>query len=245
LQSEDVLSIRKTASVQLNMKIDMTVADFYNMNGPTLFVDRLAALLQIPSYLIRIVDVKSGSTIIFSHILETPDLASSDGTTSAASQAQLQNVKNTLDAAYAAGTFSTIFNAPILSYSADVRTVQVVVNPTGPTYGPDQDPNGTPGGETGPNGDNSGTGVKTIEQFAPAVKDWAIAILAAAILLMIVGGAMVAMRRKRVVLKVASEMSPANWVETVKPMGAAMSEKPSQEYMNMPIKVSPEHSIHE
>ena len=49
MKTTDVLYIVKTASLQLNLRISMTLTEFYSNNGPTSFIDRLSSVLQIPS----------------------------------------------------------------------------------------------------------------------------------------------------------------------------------------------------
>ena len=49
MRTTDVLYIVKIASLQLNLRISMTLTEFYSNNGPTSFIDRLASVLQIPS----------------------------------------------------------------------------------------------------------------------------------------------------------------------------------------------------
>lgn len=52
------------------MRMDVTSAEFWASDGPTDFIDRLAAVLLIPSYRIRIVDTYEGSTVVKAQILQ-------------------------------------------------------------------------------------------------------------------------------------------------------------------------------
>ena len=64
LRNEIPVMLIQQSSVQLNMEIDISIADFFSKNGQIAFIDKFAALLGIPSYRIRIVNVRKGSTIL-------------------------------------------------------------------------------------------------------------------------------------------------------------------------------------
>jgi len=51
-------------SIYLNARYNITTSDFYASGGTSTFVDRVAAVLGIPIYSIRVVGIASGSTII-------------------------------------------------------------------------------------------------------------------------------------------------------------------------------------
>jgi len=44
--------------------MEMPISDFYASDGPTLFIDRMAAFLGIPNDKMRIVSIVEGSVII-------------------------------------------------------------------------------------------------------------------------------------------------------------------------------------
>jgi len=66
LTGEDdcVLQLEQIKSVMLNMKIEMDLDTFYATDGPTLFVDKMAAFLGIPNDKLRIVSIVKGSVKI-------------------------------------------------------------------------------------------------------------------------------------------------------------------------------------
>jgi len=57
----------------------MTIDEFFEGNGATNFVDRLASQLGIPSYTIRILDVQEGSVI--PTVAITPTVVEEDNST--------------------------------------------------------------------------------------------------------------------------------------------------------------------
>lgn len=64
LKGEDYVILTRIDSIQLTMRLDVTTAEFWDGNGVTNFIDRLAAVLLIPTYRIRVVDTNEGSTIV-------------------------------------------------------------------------------------------------------------------------------------------------------------------------------------
>ncbi|MEE4248847.1 MAG: hypothetical protein V2I33_26015 [Kangiellaceae bacterium] len=69
LKGNDIVTVEVTSSVQLTTRVDMPLDEFFAADGETDFIDRLAAVLGIPSYQIRIFDVYEGSTVIKMAIL--------------------------------------------------------------------------------------------------------------------------------------------------------------------------------
>lgn len=55
------------------MKIEMDIDSFYKSNGPTLFIDRMAAFLGISTDKMRIVSIVSGSVVIDYEIVMDED----------------------------------------------------------------------------------------------------------------------------------------------------------------------------
>jgi hypothetical protein len=49
-------------TVYASVRYPMSVNDFYNVNGPTQFIDNIAAVLGIPLYMIRVVSIDNPST---------------------------------------------------------------------------------------------------------------------------------------------------------------------------------------
>jgi hypothetical protein len=66
-------------AVQLSMRFDLSVEDFYSKNGSTQLIYNVAAVLGISPDQIRITNVVKGSTVILMHILENSP-TSSDST---------------------------------------------------------------------------------------------------------------------------------------------------------------------
>jgi hypothetical protein len=64
LRGDDILTLERIDSIQLTMRLDVTTAEFWDGDGVTSFIDRLAAVLLIPPYRIRVVDTIEGSTIL-------------------------------------------------------------------------------------------------------------------------------------------------------------------------------------
>lgn len=59
-----IITIEQIKSVMLNMKIEMDLDTFYATDGPSLFVDKMAAFLGIPNDKLRIVSIVKGSVEI-------------------------------------------------------------------------------------------------------------------------------------------------------------------------------------
>ena len=64
IKGSEILWLEIVDSIQLTMRLSVTHEEFWASDGPTNFVDRLAAVLNIPRYRIRIVDTYEGSTVI-------------------------------------------------------------------------------------------------------------------------------------------------------------------------------------
>lgn len=61
-------------AIQLSARLDVTAEEFWATDGPTDFIDNLAAVLLIPSYRIRIVDTYEGSTVVVAAIHQDRNL---------------------------------------------------------------------------------------------------------------------------------------------------------------------------
>jgi len=79
------------------MRLDVSADEFWAENGPTDFIDRLAAVLNIPTYRIRVADTYRGSTYIRAEIvqeLSLVDLKESNGEKSTV--VELKNLQKSL-----------------------------------------------------------------------------------------------------------------------------------------------------
>jgi hypothetical protein len=116
LRPYDMISLKRVDSIQVSVRMNMTTDEFFASNGPTEFVDRLAAVLGIPPYRIRVVEIKSGSTIVDFIFAGDERLASqraSNTNYSNAMQEELIKVNNLLVTLAQNG--SLVLNAPVLS----------------------------------------------------------------------------------------------------------------------------------
>jgi len=69
LRGSDFVYLDIIDAIQLTMRLDVSSDDFWATSGPTDFIDRLSAVLGIPSYRVRIVDTYRGSTVLVARIL--------------------------------------------------------------------------------------------------------------------------------------------------------------------------------
>ena len=77
-----IVRVRLTNSIQLTMRFSMNINDFFNTNGPTRLIDRIAAVFQISDQSrIKIVSVYSGSVFIVLSI--SSDAPNDDNTVNA------------------------------------------------------------------------------------------------------------------------------------------------------------------
>ena len=74
-----LVKVIKTDSVRVEMRLDLPVKEFYSNIGTSLFRDRLADILKIPTHRLRIVGIRKGSTIVdFNIIKENQGTTDSD-----------------------------------------------------------------------------------------------------------------------------------------------------------------------
>ena len=59
-----VLAVNLVNSIQASVRYDISISEFFAQNGPAAFIDKVAAILNINPASIRIVEIRSGSTII-------------------------------------------------------------------------------------------------------------------------------------------------------------------------------------
>ena len=95
MRGSDFVYLDIIDAIQLTMRLDVTSEEFWASSGPTDFIDRMAAALNIPSYRVRVVDTYRGSTVVVSRILADDSLStSSSGSTSeSASVAELNTIQ--------------------------------------------------------------------------------------------------------------------------------------------------------
>jgi hypothetical protein len=64
MKGDCIVTLEVYDSIQLTMRVDMKTSEFFADNGETQFIDRLAAVLRIPSYRIRVLSFYEGSTVL-------------------------------------------------------------------------------------------------------------------------------------------------------------------------------------
>jgi len=70
MRGNDFVYLDVIDAIQLSMRLSVTTDEFWATTGPTSFIDRLAAVLNIPTYRIRVVDTYRGSTVVVGRILQ-------------------------------------------------------------------------------------------------------------------------------------------------------------------------------
>jgi hypothetical protein len=101
--SKDVILLERIDAIQLTMRLDVTTKEFWDGDGATSFIDRLAAVLLIPSYRIRVVDTVEGSTILKVHIYQDDTLSRSTTSTSTSTKTTVDELKEVQDRLVAKG----------------------------------------------------------------------------------------------------------------------------------------------
>lgn len=81
LRGDKIVWLQIIDAIQLTMRMDVTSEEFWANDGPTDFIDRLAAVLLIPSYRIRIVDTYQGSVFVKTQISQKNELVGSTNST--------------------------------------------------------------------------------------------------------------------------------------------------------------------
>jgi len=113
-ESNCKLMVQQTNSLVANIRYDIGVDDFFSQGGIAPFIDKLAAVLNIPSIRIRVVQIYKGSTGIFA-IIETE--SQGVGSMSDASS-ELVHLANNLEKAVTDGSLN-MYNAQVLSFSQE------------------------------------------------------------------------------------------------------------------------------
>lgn len=234
MRSEDVLTIKKVASLRLNMEMDMTLSEFYSTGGTVAFIDKLAAILKIPSYRIRVVNIREGSVIVDASITSEISLLSDSTITTADELAELSEIQNDIDAAFESGELADALGVDILSYDSDVSTVEEIEDNTDDngegsqnedSGDDDDDVEGSAGEGDSPNGDNNGKGKRFPSEFEPAVNDWVIAIFAAVILIMVSVASLFGIKKPNHLIKITPEHSGIGWGLSIKPLETGKNPK--------------------
>ena len=130
-----LVKVIKTDSVRVEMRLDLPVKEFYSNIGTSLFRDRLAGILKIPTHRLRIVGIREGSTIVDFNILkENQGTTDSDtGETveteeqTAAGLEELTNLKNTLIESI--DKVAAELDVPVLDVEADVVETEETLRP--------------------------------------------------------------------------------------------------------------------
>jgi len=126
----DIVELIKVDCIQVSIRMNMTTDEFFATNGQTEFVDRLASVLGIPPYRIRVASIRSGSTICDTFINADEALTSKRASSTSYSNAGLEDLTrlNALLLAKASnGTL--ILNAPVLSVNSSIVAVSPGLSP--------------------------------------------------------------------------------------------------------------------
>ena len=107
-------------SIQASIRYAVTIEEFFNQDGPAAFIDKVAAVLNINPASIRIVSIKSGSTIIDYSI--DSNYQGTDSTTRKNAETELQGWVAKLNAGVKDGSMK-ILNSKILNSSASYSLI--------------------------------------------------------------------------------------------------------------------------
>ena len=131
-----VLMMKQVDSVQMSLRFDMTVEDFYSRNAATSLIYNIATVLGISFEQIRITSVMKGSAIVFTSVLasdpaQTPGgggspTATTTGTTSSGSPAK------TIDLNAALNTIVTSIKSGVLPVPANVLSMTAILTTSAP-----------------------------------------------------------------------------------------------------------------
>jgi hypothetical protein len=121
-----ILRTEVTNGVQLSVRYDIDIDEFFNLDGPTKFIDRVAAVLGLDLTRIRVVSVRRGSVIVETHIDIDHQEEPSNPTNTNIINNQINDIITKIGAAVGTGNLA-ILNAKILDYSAkaSVRSFNV------------------------------------------------------------------------------------------------------------------------
>jgi hypothetical protein len=155
-----MLLLNTVNSIQLSLRMDISVEDFYSKNGNTQLIYNIAASLGIPPDQIRITSVMKGSTIVLTHILQKKPQAIDDTTndststgssgSSASSSSSTQNDNQSLDLTKAMNTIVNNIQSGALRLPAPVMNLDYNIIKSA-----DANPNGSTDSSTADVGVNS------------------------------------------------------------------------------------------
>lgn len=112
--------VRLSSFIQLSARIDIPIADFYSNNGLTSFITNICAFLGIDTGRMKIVGVRSGSTVVEAVINTDPIDLNNSQTTSQDPQAvynELDDLNTRLTNALGSGSINV--GGPILGHSTN------------------------------------------------------------------------------------------------------------------------------
>ena len=103
-----------TNSIQLTARFNMDINDFYNLNGPTEFIDRMCALLGVvDTSRLKIVGIYNGSVTIVAFIDEesTTDAETASQNDNQAKALEMEEMQRNLTALYDNGDIDSEFTS--------------------------------------------------------------------------------------------------------------------------------------
>ena len=203
LRNEIPVMLIQQSSVQLNMEIDISIADFFSKNGQIAFIDKFAALLGIPSYRIRIVNVRKGSTIL------TIELVADVNQSPADQYKYITNLETQVTSLVSSGTLQASLNITLLNYTSTVVYQTQAGSSSGSSNqgssgsgGQNSGQNSGSGSSDGsgpgnsPSGSNQGGTKPNKIAFEVIAADWVVAIFAGIIFILIVISGLVLYQKK-------------------------------------------------
>ncbi|CAG9312591.1 unnamed protein product [Blepharisma stoltei] len=242
------VTLVQTSSVRLTMELDMTLTEFYTDNTRATLVDKLAAVLGIPSYRIRIASVKQGSVILNMFIRPNDTLVGqTDSTGAKTSDKELASINALVTQLASNGKLTQALGKDVLSVDSqtsivnDTATTAISTGGTGSTDGGQSTGGNSDGGNTnGGNTDNgggstdNGGGSNLIFRgtFNEAVSDWVIGLLVGIILVIMAVGSIFIYafsKRKRLFLEELPSAKVIPILEEVDEQHAVSFDSPKKE----------------
>ena len=199
LRNQLAVQIKKISSVKINLELDINMADFFNNNGDKAFLDKFAAMLNIPSYRIRIVNVKKGSTILDIYILADEAIIKANRQNN-----ELETINDLFEESVLSGELASITGINIISYTSSVDKIKDVSEESDEDSGnPDDGEESSSNNENNDDsteendtkGGNMGSESSVSKNFRVIAEDWMIAIFCIVIFLLIVLSGLVFYRK--------------------------------------------------
>ena len=199
LRNQLAVQIKKISSVRINLELDINIADFFNNNGDIAFLDKFAAMLNIASYRIRIVNVKKGSTILDIYILADEAIIQTNRQNN-----ELEKINDIFEETVVSGELAGRIGYNILSYTSSVDRIKDVSEQSNEESENSDDVDQSSSNnennddstqENDPNGGNTGSESSVSKNFRVLAEDWMIAIFCIAIFLLIVLSGLVFYRK--------------------------------------------------